>query len=56
MIKNINIKKHYRITLNERAEVDTGVGRITLHPGRDYTVRGDVLKKIKDKVQDAQAV
>jgi len=56
MAKRISDNKHYRITLAERAEVETGVGKITLHPGREYTVRGDVLKALRDKVTDAKAV
>jgi len=52
MIKNIKDNTHYRITLKERAEV----GGVTLHPGRDYVIRGDALKAIKASVSDAVAV
>jgi len=52
MIKNIKDNTHYRITLKERIEV----GGITLHLGRDYVIRGDVLKTIKTSVNDAKPV
>jgi len=56
MLKRINDKLHYRITLKERAEIEGATGKVALHPGREYTVRGDVLKTIKTSVSDAKPV
>jgi hypothetical protein len=44
--------KNYRVKLREPVEV---LGR-TLYPGRDLIIRGDLLKTIKDKVEDVHAV
>jgi hypothetical protein len=44
--------KQYVVTLNER--VTLADHRITLYPGKEYTLRGDLLEQWPDKVKSAR--
>lgn len=50
--KDIKDEGQYKVTLKERAEVFG----LTLYPGRSYILRGDALKMVLDKVENAEPV